>query len=209
MSLIDLTVKEFVETLASDAPAPGGGSSSALSGALGAGLVSMVCRLTLGKPKYAEYEALVKDTLQKSDALTAELLEAVQKDTNAFDEVMAAFGMPKETEEQKAERSAAIQAAYKVAIASPEAVAEACLAAVHLAKGLLNKSNANAASDLAVGAMQAYAGLMGALDNVQINLPAVKDAVYVAEKKNWMLRVEKEAEELQDFVKNAVAKGIS
>ena len=208
MSLIDLTVKGFVETLASDAPAPGGGSAAALSGALGAGLVSMVCRLTLGKPKYAAYEELVKETLTKSDALVTKLLDAIQKDTDAFDSVMAAFGMPKETDEQKAARGAAIQAAYKVAIASPVATAEFCLSVMLLAESLLNKSNTNAVSDLAVGATQAYAGLKGALANVQINLPSIKDASYVAEKKTWADSVEKDALKLLQTVESEVAKQI-
>ncbi len=208
MSLIDLTVKGFVETLASDAPAPGGGSAAALSGALGAGLVSMVCRLTLGKPKYAAYEELVKETLTKSDALVTKLLDAIQKDTDAFDSVMAAFGMPKETDEQKAARGAAIQTAYKVAIASPVATAEFCLAVMLLAESLLNKSNTNAVSDLAVGATQAYAGLKGALANVQINLPSIKDASYVAEKKAWVGCVERDALKLLQTVESEVAKQI-
>lgn len=208
MSLIDLTVKGFVETLASDAPAPGGGSAAALSGALGAGLVSMVCRLTLGKPKYAAHEELVKETLTKSDALVTKLLDAIQKDTDAFDSVMAAFGMPKETDEQKAARGAAIQAAYKVAIASPVATAEFCLSVMLLAESLLNKSNTNAVSDLAVGATQAYAGLKGALANVQINLPSIKDASYVAEKKTWADSVEKDALKLLQTVESEVAKQI-
>lgn len=209
MLLTDMSVKQFVEKLASDAPAPGGGSAAALSGALGAGLVSMVCRLTVGKEKYAEFEGLAQTTLKKSDALMHSLLEGIQKDTNAFDGVMEAFGMPKATEEQKAARSAAIQAAYRVAIASPEATAKDCLEVIRLAFALLNKSNANAASDLSVGAMQAYAGLKGALDNVQINLPAMKDTAYVAEKKAWMSQIDKEASELLLAVQTGVSQQVS
>lgn len=208
MSLIEMTVKGFTEKLASDAPAPGGGSAAALSGALGAGLVSMVCRLTVGKPKYAEHEALVKEVLTKSDALTTRLLDAIQKDTDAFDGVMAAFGMPKDTDEQKAARSAAIQVAYKAAIASPEATAEDCLAAMRLSESLLHKSNTNAVSDLAVGAMQAYAGLKGALANVRINLPSIKDPAYVEQKKAWAERTEKDAVLVLETVEREVAKQI-
>jgi formiminotetrahydrofolate cyclodeaminase len=207
MSLIDMTIKEFMTTLASDAPAPGGGSAAALSGALGAALISMVCNLTVGKPKYEAHETLVRDALAKSGELAEHLLEAIQKDTDAFDEVIAAFGMPKETDAQKSVRSAAIQAAYKAAVASPEATAEYCLAVMRLAGSLAGKSNANAASDLTVGATQAFAGLKGALANVQINLPAIKDPDYVAEKKAWAERAEKEAGELLRFVENAVAQG--
>ena len=205
MYMIDMTVKAFTEKLASNAPAPGGGSAAALSGALGAALVSMVCNLTVGKPKYIEHEPLIKETLAKSDKLVIELLDAIQKDTDAFDSVIAAFGMPKETDEQKAVRSDAIQNAYKTAIASPEATAEYCITVMKLAESLLGKSNINAVSDLAVGATQAHAGIKGALANVRINLPSMKDAAYVAEKKSWAERLEKEAAALLQTVEKGVA----
>jgi formiminotetrahydrofolate cyclodeaminase len=206
MSLAEMTIKDFAEKLASDAPAPGGGSAAALSGALGAALVSMVCNLTAGKPKYAEYESLVRETLSRSEDLREKLLDAIQKDTDAFDSVIAAFAMPKETEEQKAARGAAVQAAYKVAVASPEVTAEHCLAVMGLARSLLGKSNANAASDLAVGAVQAHAGLKGALANVRINLPSIKNAAYVSEKRAWMDRTEKEAAQLLQAVETEAAR---
>jgi formiminotetrahydrofolate cyclodeaminase len=206
MSLLDMTIKGFTEKLGSDAPAPGGGSAAALSGALGAALVSMVCNLTAGKPKYAEREALVQEALARSKDLKEKLLDAIQKDTDAFDSVMAAFAMPKETEEQKSARGAAIQAAYKVAVASPETTAGYCLAVIELAESLVGKSNVNAVSDLAVGAIQAHAGLKGALANVGINLPSIKDAAYVAEKRAWMERAEKEAAQRLQAVEAGVAR---
>ena len=205
MSLVDISVRAFTEKLASNAPAPGGGSVAALSGAMGAALISMVCNLTVGKPKYAEYEPLIKETLAKSDKLAADLLDAIQKDTDAFDSVIAAFGMPKETDGQKAARAEAIQEAYKTAIASPEATAEYCMTVMKLAQSLLGKSNVNAVSDLAVGATQAHAGLKGALANVRINLPSMKDTAYVAEKRNWAERMEKEAAVLLQTVEKGVA----
>ncbi|RRD63420.1 methenyltetrahydrofolate cyclohydrolase [Fretibacterium sp. OH1220_COT-178] len=207
--LTDMTVKAFSEKLASNAPAPGGGSAAALSGALGAALVSMVCRLTQGKEKYAEFEGLVMETVSKSDELMNALLEGIQKDTNAFDGVIAAFGLPKGTDAEKAARGEAIQKAYKAAIVSPETTAEDCLAVMRLAKALLDKSNKNAASDLAVGAMQAFAGLSGALENVAINLPSIKDADYVAKKRAWMEAMEKEAEKLLKEVREGVARMIA
>jgi len=206
MSLTDMTVKAFTEKLASNAPAPGGGSAAALSGALGAALISMVCNLTVGKPKYTEHEPLIKETLAKSDDLSVKLLDAIQRDTDAFDSVIAAFGLPKETDEQRAARSDAIQKAYKNAIASPEATAESCLAVMKLAESLVGKSNVNAVSDLSVGATQAHAGLKGALANVRINLPSMKDAEYVAEKKNWAERIENEATVLLQAVERSVSR---
>jgi formiminotetrahydrofolate cyclodeaminase len=209
MSLTDMTIKDFTAKLASDAPAPGGGSAAALSGALGAALVSMVCNLTVGKPKYAPHETLVRDVLAKSGEMKEKLLDAIQKDTDAFDAVIAAFGLPKETDAQKAARSSAIQTAYKTAVASPEATAEYCLTVMRLAESLVGKSNVNAASDLAVGATQACAGLKGALANVQINLPAIKDVAYAAEKRAWAERAEKEAGELLHSVEKGVAAQLS
>ena len=93
MKLTDLSLKDFTAKLGSDAPAPGGGSAAALSGALGAALVSMVCNLTKGREKYAEFETLVVNTLKESDELAAALLEGIQKDTNAFDGVIAALSL--------------------------------------------------------------------------------------------------------------------
>ncbi|MDR2178923.1 MAG: cyclodeaminase/cyclohydrolase family protein [Synergistaceae bacterium] len=218
MSLTEMTIKDFTEKLSSNAPAPGGGSAAALSGALGAALVSMVCNLTAGKAKYAEQEPLVRKTLASADDLRVKLLEAIQKDTDAFDTVMAALGMPKGTDEEKARRSDAIQAAYREAIASPQATAEYCLAVMKLAESLVGKSNVNAVSDLSVGAAQAYAGLKGALVNVKINLPFLKEKDIgknsetkgtAAEKRAWMERVEQEAAELLQTVETGVARLLS
>ena len=204
MKLTDLSLKDFTAKLGSDAPAPGGGSAAALSGALGAALVSMVCNLTKGREKYAEFETLVVNTLKESDELAAALLEGIQKDTNAFDGVIAAYGMPKGTDAEKAARSEAIQSAYKVAILSPEETADNCLAVMRLSKDLLHKSNKNAASDLAVSALQAYAGLIGALENVAINLGAIKDQKYVNDKRKWMELASDEGERLLKEVREGV-----
>ena len=204
MKLTDLSLKDFTAKLGSDAPAPGGGSAAALSGALGAALVSMVCNLTKGREKYAEFETLVVNTLRESDELAAALLEGIQKDTNAFDGVIAAYGMPKGTDAEKAARSEAIQSAYKVAILSPEETADNCLAVMRLSKDLLHKSNKNAASDLAVSALQAYAGLIGALENVAINLGAIKDQKYVNDKRKWMELASDEGEKLLKEVREGV-----
>ena len=204
MIMTDMTVRAFSEKLASNAPAPGGGSAAALSGALGAALISMVCRLTQGKEKYAEFESLVMDTIPKSDELMNALLDGIQKDTNAFDGVIAAYGMPKGTDAEKAARSEAIQSAYKVAILSPEETADNCLAVMRLSRDLLHKSNKNAASDLAVSALQAYAGLIGALENVAINLAAIKDQNYVNDKRKWMDLASDEGEKLLKEVREGV-----
>ena len=108
MKLVEMTVSEFAAVMASDAPAPGGGSASALNGAIGAGLAAMVCALTVGKKKYAEYETLVVEAEQKAVALKDKFIEIIDTDTDAFNAVSAVFAMPKDTDEQKAARKAAM-----------------------------------------------------------------------------------------------------
>lgn len=178
--LKDMTIAQFGEVLASNSPAPGGGSVAALSGMLGANLVSMVCRLTIGKQGYEAHSDEVSEVLQQSEALSQSLLRRIDLDTEAFNEVMAAFKLPKADDEQKAARTAAIQGGYKSAIQSPLGIARECVAVLQLASRLLGKSNTNALSDLGVAGQQAHAGLEGALMNVKINLPSIKDAGFVA-----------------------------
>ena len=173
--LIDLTVTDFLDELASDSPAPGGGSVAALNGALGAGLIAMVARLTIGKKGYDAVQSLMEETRDGADRLKQRLTELVDEDTQAFNAVMAAFKLPKETDKDKAARSAAIQAGYQQAIHTPMETAESCLAVLELAAAIAGKGNANAASDLGVAAQVAYAGVEGAVMNVKINLPAIKD----------------------------------
>lgn len=204
--LVNMSLKEFYEVLASDAPAPGGGSVAALSGTMGAGLLSMVCRLTIGKKGYESSEEIAKTTLEKSDALGKELLAFVDKDTEAFNGVMAAFKMPKDTDENKAIRSAAIQKGYKEAVQSPLSIAKACLSVIELAYPIMDKGNSNALSDVGVGADMAFSGLEGAIMNVEINLPSIKDSDFVKEMEDQVAIMEARGQELRgkihDFVKS-------
>jgi formiminotetrahydrofolate cyclodeaminase len=176
--LANKSVAEFCEVLGSDAPAPGGGSVAALSGALGAELVSMVCRLSIGRSGYEEFGDLLKSTLDKSDPLAKSLLRRVDLDTEAFNGVMAAFKMPKSTDEEKKARTAAIQKNYKEAVQSPLSIARECREVLRLVHKIVGKSNANALSDLGVASQQAIAGLEGAVMNVEINLPSIKDEAF-------------------------------
>jgi methenyltetrahydrofolate cyclohydrolase len=177
--LVDLSVKEFSQVLGSDSPAPGGGSVAALSGTLGADLVSMVCRLSIGKKGLEAFEGELKEILDPAQALSKSLLKRVDLDTEAFNGVMAGFKMPKESDDEKAARRDAIQAAYKEAVQSPLGIARECLAVLSLAEKLVGKSNPNTLSDLGVASQQAYAGLEGAIMNVNINLPSIKDGDFV------------------------------
>lgn len=178
--LVALKLDEFAKVLGSDAPAPGGGSVAALSGALGAELVCMVCRLSIGKKGLDEHQALIADVLEKSEKVAKSLMHRVDLDTQAFNRVMAAFKLPKESDDEKKARTAAIQEGYKEAVQSPLSIARECVSVLHLAQSATGKSNTNAISDLGVAAMQAYAGLEGAVMNVKINLPSIKDEAFNA-----------------------------
>jgi formiminotetrahydrofolate cyclodeaminase len=173
--LVKLSVEEFGKVLGSDAPAPGGGSVAALSGALAANLISMVCRLSIGRKEYEAFESVLKETLGKSDALASSLLERIDLDTEAFNGVMAAFKLPKGTDEEKKARAEEIQSSFKKAVQSPLAIARECRDVLCLANKIIGKSNSTALSDLGVAAQQALAGIEGAIMNVQINIPSIKD----------------------------------
>lgn len=180
-SLVNHTVTDFLDALASAAPTPGGGSVAALSGAQGAALVSMVCALTLGKKKYTDVQDEIARLRERSEVLRRELTDLVQADTEAFDGVSAAYQLPKETDEEKAARTAAIQQALKAATLVPMRVIEACARVLDLCTPAAEKGNANAVSDAGVAALMAEAGLRGAALNVLINLGAIKDDAFCTE----------------------------
>ncbi len=173
--LVKLPVEEFTRVLGSNSPAPGGGSVAALSGSLGASLVLMVCNLSIGKKDYEPFQVELVEALSQAQILSDSLLERVDLDTEAFNSVMAAFTMAKQTEDEKKVRSEAIQTGFKQAVQSPLAIARECLEVLKLAKNLLGKSNSSALSDLGVASLQAYAGLEGAIMNVKINIPSIRD----------------------------------
>ena len=179
--LVKLSVEEFSQILGSNSPAPGGGSVAALSGALGADLVSMVCNLSLGKNEFESFQVELTEALQESQTLSKNLVKRIDLDTDAFNAVMAAFKMAKETEQDRASRAEAIQNGFKEAVQSPLGIAQECLKVLQLASALLGKSNSNALSDLGVASLQACAGLEGAIMNVKINIPSIKDEDFVAE----------------------------
>ena len=175
MKLVEMTVTSYIDLLNSDAPAPGGGSASALCGAQGAALVSMVAGLTIGKKKYPDDQELCMEVAQKASELKDALLAQVDKDTEAFNLVSAAFKLPKETEEEKVVRSKAIADATLVATQVPFETMKLCLETLHYSKSLIGHSNTNAASDLGVSALNLITCMKGAWLNVLINLGGVKD----------------------------------
>lgn len=180
MQLIDLKVKEFMTVLGSDEPAPGGGSASALAGAMGISLTKMVTELTIGKKKYAEFEEIVKQSQEEATRLQDAFIKAIDEDTEAFNKVSAVFTMPKDTEEEKAARKEAMQSALEGATKTPFKMMEIALEALKVTETLIGKSNTNAASDLGVAALNLKSALQGAWLNVLINLSGVKDEEFVA-----------------------------
>lgn len=182
MSLVSKTINEFNLELASTSPAPGGGSVSALAASMGASLISMVCQLTIGKKKYAAVEEEMKAIHRQSEELRAQLTARIDKDTDAFNVVMSAFGLPKGTDEEKQTRDQAIEEATKQATLVPLEVMRLCRDAIALSETVAVKGNANALSDAGVSALMIRSGCRGAYYNVKINLASLKDTAFIAEK---------------------------
>lgn len=181
MKLADMTVTAFADLLASSEPAPGGGSTAALEGALGAALVGMVATFTIGRKKYAEHEELMKEIVADAQQLRAQLIDVIDRDTQAFNGVSAVFAMPKETDEEKAARTAAMQEALKACTLTPFEMMECSLKALELAEKMPGKFNTNAASDLGVGALSLKAAVQGAWLNILINISGIKDEAFVTQ----------------------------
>lgn len=183
MNAAYMTTMEFVDALAAGQPTPGGGGAAALTGSQAAALVSMVIHFTVGKKKYAEVEAEMQGYLTRTEALRRELLAAVDADAAAFDAVAATYALPKESEAEKAARTAAMQEALKHAVAVPFEVAEKCLEVMRLAAPVGAKGNTNVVSDAATALYLAFAALKSAIVNVNINLKFIKDEVFVADQR--------------------------
>jgi formiminotetrahydrofolate cyclodeaminase len=186
MNLTDKPVTSFLDELASNAPAPGGGSVAALSGALGAALISMVCNLTLGKKGYEEVQDEISGLLARSEALRKELADLLEADVAAYTAYSQASKMPRDTEEQKASRAEAMQAALKNATMVPMGIAEAAVKVIDLCMPTAEKGNKWAVSDAGVAVLMAEAALRSAALNVLINLGTIKDQEFVAEKRAYL-----------------------
>ena len=183
MKLVEYQVADFMERLASDAPAPGGGSASALMGASGASLAAMVAGLTLGKEKYREFAAQTEALQANGIRLQKRFLELIDLDTEAFNEVSAAYKLPKADDAEKETRRAAIEQALQNATKTPFAMMQAAVECLELVAGAVGKTNASAASDLGVAAYSLHAATQGAWLNVLINLGGIKDASFADEYK--------------------------
>jgi methenyltetrahydrofolate cyclohydrolase len=206
--LTERTVSQFLDELASNSPAPGGGSAAALAGAAGAALSSMVCNLTLGKKKYADVQAEMAAVLQENEKLRKELTLLIDKDTEAFNTVMAAFGLPKGTEQEQTARTAAIQSATKSATMIPLQVMTVCQQALRHTLIVAQKGNKNSASDAGVAALMLHAGCSGAALNVRINLNGLTDTEYVQKTTQHYREVLRDVEALAQQVSSAVEMSI-
>ena len=182
----------------------GGGGAAALSGAMGAALVSMVCNLTIGRKKYAAVDTAMQEILDQSEQLRAELTALVAADAVAFEAVMAAYALPKATAEEQAARNVAIQAAIQHATIVPLETARACAQVIALAKPAVEMGNTNVISDAGAGVLSALAGLKTAALNVLINLGTITDETFVATHRAELEQILADHESLAEEVYNSV-----
>ncbi len=198
--LKELSVEVFVREVASPSPAPGGGSIAALAGAQGAGLLSMYCNLSQNRDKLGDVVDELQEKGEEARFLKTKLIEAIDEDTLAFNQVMEAYRLPKESDNDKAVRKEVIQKAGINAAEIPLHTARGSLRVLSLVNEVAGKGNPMAITDLGVANLQAFSGVTGACYNVKINLDMIKDQERVTEFETEINSIMKEAEEL--FNKN-------
>ena len=205
MKLQDLTLKQFLEKTAGNEPVPGGGSISALNGAISSSLVQMLANLTIGRKNYTDVEKRMKKNAGRFEEFRMHFLNDIDRDSEAYNLVFEAFKLPKETDEEKAYRSQNIQEATKIAALVPMEIAERAFGMLDLIVETTRKGNKNAITDGCVAMMTCRTAVLGALLNVRINLGGLKDAEFVKRLADACNRMEKETEakekELTDWVK--------
>jgi formiminotetrahydrofolate cyclodeaminase len=196
----------FLDELASGAPTPGGGSAAAIMGAMGAALISMVCNVTIGKKGHEAVEAEMKAVRDESEKLRLRLTALVAEDVAAFDALMAAYRLPKSSEEDKSRRAAAIQSSLLGATETPLACARACAEVVALSRRAGEKGYAGVISDAGVGVLAANTALRSAALNVHINAPSLKDRAFAdaatAEVEKLLDDCARESELVLELVRN-------
>ena len=202
--LQDMTLPTFAEELASSAATPGGGCAAALSGALAASLAAMVARITAASEKFADRADEMNEVAAEADGLRRELLRLVDADAASFAQVMAAFRMPKETPEEQAARSRAIQSGYKAAVEPPMLVCTQSVRVLELAVQVAEQGHPNAVSDAGVAALMAAAALEGAALNVEINLGSIKDEAFRTTQADRVRAAQAQGQALRDTVLTTV-----
>lgn len=212
-ALVNMTVSDFADELSSDSPAPGGGSVAALCGSLSAALSSMVANLTHGKKGYRQYNAEMNDAAVKAQELKKQFLEAIDTDTDAFNQLMKAMKMKEKTDQQKKQRAEAIQEATKQATQVPLSVLRLVPRALEVARVVVEKGNKNSISDAGVAAVTARAAAEGAWFNVMINLQGIEDEKFksktIAEAKQTLEEVREKAAELEGMVTDYLVPKVS
>ena len=191
--LSDLTIKEFLEKTSSGSPVPGGGSVAALSAALAASLTEMVAELTIGKEGYETVEDEMKAVAQEAGKLRLKLVQAIDNDSNAYNDVMSAIKLPGNTETERSQREKAIQSGLKKATLIPMSVAEDASRVMELAGKTVASGNKNAITDGAVGVMMAKTAILSAIYNVKINLKTIKDTAFIDEMSKQVKEMETKA----------------
>jgi len=207
--LMEKTVNDFVNEVASSAPAPGGGSVAALAGTLGAALTVMVCNLTIGRKKYASVQVEMESVLKRAEGLRKELASLVDEDTRAFTDFMAAVNLPKGTEEEQRRRSDAMQRGTMKATTIPLRVMELCEEALSCAGVAAERGNVNSISDAGVAVLLLHAACTGALLNVRTNLRSLGDHPFARESSARAEAIARRAGALYDGAMNHVNASIS
>ena len=200
MDIKGSSIQAFLDELASPSATPGGGAAAALAGAASAALIAMGCNLTIGRPRFAAAEDDLRAALAQAEALRGQLTTLAEADTGAFNQVMAAYRLPKDSDEQQIARQAAIQAALKQATRVPLETAIACAAALRLVGRIIAHINPNALSDAGTAAVLAEAGLRGAQFNVAVNLAGIQDAEFVQEARQALAQALERAGEERERV---------
>ncbi|MEX2516466.1 MAG: methenyltetrahydrofolate cyclohydrolase [Gammaproteobacteria bacterium] len=196
----DQPVQQFLDELASKASTPGGGSAAAIIGAMGAALGSMVGNFTVGKKGYEDVDAEMRELLAQTEKLRAEMTDMIKADIDVFDQVMAAYGLSKDTDEQKAARSEAIQKALKAATDVPLACAKTAAEVIKVCKPLAEKGNKNVISDAGVAVLAGEAALRSAALNVYINIGGIKDETFRSSREKELEQALAGARELTDEI---------
>ena len=198
--LQETTLSMFIEQLAARSAYPAGGSSAALTGALGAALVSMACRLTIGKEGYEEAEEELNSVLSASESLRKNLLSAVDKDADAYQKVLNARALPEETDDEQKIRTVAVRAAFREACESPRQIARDCLEVLRLCLRVSGMVNASTVCDLGAAAIHVLGGMEISVMNAQVNLPFVSNDEYSDEVWTEMEEIQEEGRILKSAV---------
>lgn len=209
MKLADKTCTEFIEVLGSKSAVPGGGGAAALTGAIGIALGSMVCNLTIGKKKFAEYEEKIKGILARAKQLQEELINMIDADAECFMPLSKAYGMPKDTVEEKKLKEETLEKCLKSACEVPIAMVKLAYESIKLHEALVDNCSILAISDVGVGVQCLRAAIIGAQLNVIININSIKDLEYIHTVKKETESLVKEGIKIADEVYEKVVKALS